>query len=193
MHEYLDEELSQEDEKELKAHLLDCEACRTHFHELKRTIAFVQSTSHINAPQQFTKEVMSRLPKEKKEVGIERSLKQHPLLAAAAVFFLLMGGSLLTSWNDGDEFAFTKQDNVVVDGQTVIVPEGQVVEGDLIVRNGDLRVEGEINGDVTMINGERYMAGAGTITGDIEEIDQAFEWLWYKTKSAFSDLSGLFN
>ena len=50
MHEYLDEELSQEDEKELKAHLKDCEACRTHFHELKRTIAFVQSTSHISAP-----------------------------------------------------------------------------------------------------------------------------------------------
>ena len=80
----------------------------------------------------------------------------------------------------------------MIDGQTVVVPEGIVVEGDLIVRNGDLRVEGEIIGDVTVINGERYMAGAGTITGDIEEIDQAFEWLWYNIKSAFKDLGSFF-
>ena len=26
------------------------------------------------------------------------------------------------------------------------------------------------------------MAAAGKVTGDIEEIDQAFEWLWYKIK-----------
>ncbi|MEW9503311.1 zf-HC2 domain-containing protein [Jeotgalibacillus marinus] len=192
MHEYLDEELSHEDEKELKSHLHECEACRTHFHELKRTIALVQSTSHINAPQDFTEKVMNRLPKEKKEVGMRRLLQRHPLLAAAAVFMVLMGGSVFTSWNDGNEFAFTKIENVVVDGQTVVVPEGEVVEGDLVVRNGDLRVEGEIKGDVTMINGDRYMAGGGTITGDIEEIDQGFEWLWYNIKSVFKDLGGFF-
>lgn len=192
MHEYLDEELSQEDEKELKAHLKDCEACHTHFHELKRTIAFVQSTSHIAAPSQFTQNVMSKLPKEKKKIGMERWLQRHPLFAAAAVFLVLMGGSLLTNWNSGDEFAFTNSDEVVVDGQTVVVPEGEVVEGDILVRNGDLRVEGQVNGDVTVINGERYMAGAGSITGDIEEVDQAFEWLWYNIKSSFKDLGNLF-
>ena len=27
------------------------------------------------------------------------------------------------------------------------------------------------------------MAAAGNVTGQIEEIDQAFEWLWYKIKN----------
>ena len=191
MHEYLDEELSHEDEKKLKTHLKECEACRTHFHELQRTIALVQSTSHISAPSQFTQNIMSKLPKEKKKVGMERWLQRHPLFAAAAVFFVLMGGSLMTTWSGGDEFAFTNSDDVVVDGQTVVVPEGSVVEGDLLVRNGDLRVEGQVNGDVTVINGERYMAGAGSINGDIEEIDQAFEWLWFNIKTSFKELGNL--
>ncbi|TDL30969.1 anti-sigma factor [Jeotgalibacillus sp. S-D1] len=191
MHDYLDEELSQENEKELKQHLQECEACRTHFHELKRTIAFVQSTSHIQAPSNFTKSVMNKLPKEKKKVGMERWFKKHPMIVAAAVFFLLMSGSLFTTWNDGKEFAFTKSENIVVDGQTVIVPQGEIVEEDIVVHNGDLRVEGEVKGDVTLINGKRYMAGAGTITGDIEEIDQAFEWLWYNIKSSFQELGDL--
>jgi len=192
MHEYLDEELSQQDEKELKVHLQDCEDCQTHFQELKRTIAFVQSTSHIAAPSHFTQQVMSKLPKEKKKIGMERWFKQHPLIVAAAVFFLLMGGSLLTTWNENDEFAFTNNDNVVVDGQTVVVPEGEVISGDLLVRNGDLRIEGKVDGDVTVINGQHYMAGAGSITGQIDEIDQAFEWLWFNIKAAFQEFGDLF-
>ncbi|KIL51786.1 anti-sigma factor family protein [Jeotgalibacillus soli] len=192
MHEYLDEELPQEQETELKLHIQQCEACRIHFHELKKTIALVQSTSHISAPSNFTEGVMSRLPKEKKKIGIQRWFQRHPLIMAAAVFFLLMGGSLLTSWNNGSEFAFTAQPNVVVEGQTVIVPEGEIVSGDLLVRNGDLRVEGEVQGDVTLINGQRYMAGAGSITGDIDEIDQAFEWLWYSMKSSFKNMGQFF-
>ncbi|MDG5472360.1 anti-sigma factor [Jeotgalibacillus sp. ET6] len=192
MHEYLDEELSYEKEKELKQHLQSCEACRTHFQELKRTIAFVQSTSHIAAPSGFTQNVMSRLPKEKKKAGMQRWFHNNPFFAAAAVFLILMGGSLLTAWNSDDKFAFTNNDNVVVEGHTVVVPEGEVVKGDMVVRNGDLRVEGQVDGDVTVINGERYLAGAGSITGQIEEVDQAFEWLWYNIKSAFNELGDMF-
>ncbi|MGD7046004.1 zf-HC2 domain-containing protein [Jeotgalibacillus proteolyticus] len=192
MHEYLDEELSYEKENELKQHLQNCEACRTHFQELKRTIAFVQSTSHITAPTGFTQNVMSRLPKEKKKAGMQRWFQNNPFFAAAAVFLILMGGSLLTAWNSEDKFAFTNNDNVVVEGHTVVVPEGEVVKGDMVVRNGDLRVEGQVDGNVTVINGERYVAGAGSITGQIEEVDQAFEWLWYNIKSAFNELGDLF-
>ncbi|KIL51773.1 anti-sigma factor family protein [Jeotgalibacillus campisalis] len=192
MHEYLDEELSYEKENELKQHLQHCDACRTHFQELKRTIAFVQSTSHIEAPSGFTHNVMSRLPKEKKKAGMQRWFQNNPFFAAAAVFLILMGGSLLTAWNSDDQFAFTNNDNVIVEGHTVVVPEGEVVKGDMVVRNGDLRVEGQVDGDVTVINGERYVAGAGSITGQIEEVDQAFEWLWYNIKSAFNEFGDMF-
>ncbi|KIL53579.1 anti-sigma W factor [Jeotgalibacillus alimentarius] len=188
MHDYLDEEISPEHEKELKTHLQSCEACKTHFHELKKTVALVQSTSHIQAPGNFTQNVMAKLPKEKKKAGMNRWFNRHPLLAAAAVFLILMSGSLMTSWNGGDELSFTQSDQVVVEGNTVVVPEGETVQGDLTVRNGDLRIEGTVEGNVTVVNGQQFMAGAGGVTGEIEEIDQAFEWLWYSIKSAAKEL-----
>ncbi|MDS8935009.1 hypothetical protein RLK94_00470, partial [Streptococcus pneumoniae] len=71
------------------------------------------------------------------------------------------------------------------------VPEGQTVVGDLTIRNGDLRVDGELEGDVTIVNGQ-YMASSGVINGEIEEIDQAFEWLWYTIKGTFQDAVSFF-
>ena len=44
-----------------------------------------------------------------------------------------------------------------MEGQTVIVPNGEVVKGDIVVKNGDIVVEGEVDGNVTVINGQ-YMA-----------------------------------
>ena len=54
MHEYLDDEISAEHERELRDHIQSCLDCKTHFHQLKKTIALVQSTSHIQAPKDFT-------------------------------------------------------------------------------------------------------------------------------------------
>ncbi|WP_419160685.1 zf-HC2 domain-containing protein [Rossellomorea sp. BNER] len=188
MHEYLDEEISHEHEQVLKGHLQTCEECQKHFHELKRTIALVQSTSHIQAPNNFTSNVMARLPKEKKKVGVNRWFRQHPMLSAASLFLVMMVGTLFSSWNQSEEFSFTKKPELVVENHTVIVPKGEVIEGDLTVKNGDIRVEGEVQGDITIINGKQYRASAGKVTGDIEEIDAAFEWLWYKIKGSFQDV-----
>ena len=57
---------------------------------------------------------------------------------------------------------------------------GETIEGNVVVQNGDIRIEGEVKGNVTVINGQKYMVKAGNVTGDIEVIDQAFEWMWYK-------------
>lgn len=84
---------------------------------------------------------------------------------------------------DDQHFSVTKQPNLVVDGQTVIVPEGEVVKGDIVVKNGDLVVEGEVDGNVTVINGQ-YMASSAVVSGKIEEIDEVFEWLWYTIKNS---------
>ena len=67
MHDYLDGDLNREKEETLKHHLQECSECQHHFHELKKAIAFVQSTSHISASADFTDKVMAGLPKEKKK------------------------------------------------------------------------------------------------------------------------------
>jgi anti-sigma factor RsiW len=193
MHEYLDEEISAEHEKELRAHLQSCEECQNHFHELKKTIALVQSTSHIQAPDNFTANVMAKLPKEKRKVGVQRWFRQHPLLTAASLFLVLMMGSLISSWDQDHQLSVSKQPNLVVQNDKVIVPEGEVVKGDVVVKNGTLEIQGQVEGNVTVINGEQYMASAGKVTGEIEEVNAIFEWIWYHIKKASKDIVSVFD
>ena len=77
---------------------------------------------------------------------------------------------------------------MVVEHDIVILPEGKVITGDVIVRNGNIKIEGSVDGNVTIINGKKYLASAGQVSGDIEEVDEMFEWLWYEIKSATKNM-----
>ncbi|RDU34869.1 anti-sigma factor [Neobacillus piezotolerans] len=191
MHEYLDDDLDPEHEQVLKDHLGTCKACQTVFHEMKKTVALIRSTANVHAPDNFTQSVMAKLPKEKKKIGMQRWMKRHPFVTAAAVFIFLMAGSLFSAWDSDREFSTTNAGQVVVKDHTVIVPAGKVVKGDLIVKNGDIKIEGEVQGNVTVINGEQYLASAGNVTGKIEEVDRAFDWIWYHIKKTATELVSL--
>mgnify|MGYP001134487715 FL=1 len=190
MHEYLDGDISREHEQVLKQHLKTCTACQKHMHQLSDAVAFIKSAAQITAPPHFEEKVMKRLPRPKNRLGIQNWLRRHPFLVAAAMFILFMSATLFGSFND-DKFSVTKQPNLVVEGQTVIVPEGEVVKGDIVVKNGDIVVEGEVDGNVIVINGE-YMASTAVVTGQIHEIDQVFEWVWYEVKRMTKDFLALF-
>jgi anti-sigma factor RsiW len=191
MHEYLDGDISRDHEHELKKHLQACGPCRQHMHELSDTIAFVKSAAHITAPPHLEEQIMNSLPKRANTVSIQKWFRRHPVLVAAAVFCILMSAALVGSFGSNTQFSVSNQANVIVDGKTVIVPEGQTVKGDIVVRNGDIRIDGEVEGNVTVING-KYMASTSVVTGEIAEIDQAFEWLWFKMKSIWNDVQGNF-
>ncbi|WP_059171540.1 anti-sigma factor [Bacillus sp. FJAT-27445] len=198
MHEFLDDDLDPEHEQKLKAHLGTCKACQSMFHEMKKTVALIRSTANVHAPENFTQSVMAKLPKEKKKVGVQRWMKHHPIVTAAAVFLFLMAGSLFSAWDSDREFSTTNAGQVVVEDHTVIVPAGKVIKGDLVVKNGDIKIEGEvqgnvtvINGEVTVSNGEKYLASAGHVTGKIEEVDRAFDWIWYQIKKTATELVSL--
>lgn len=186
MHEYLDGDIREEAKQELRFHIETCTDCKKHFAELKKTIALVQSASHIEAPAGFTAKVMALLPREGKKIGMERWFRNHPFLTAAALFLLFMSGGFASLFSQEDNhFAFTKNSELKVENETVIVPAGTKIEEDLFVKNGNIRIEGSVEGDVTVINGERFMASAGNVTGEIKEIDQLFGRIWYEMKSLF--------
>lgn len=188
MHDYLDNEITIDEESRLREHLRTCTHCGQHFHELKKAEALVNSTIHVEAPQNFTLNVMNKLPKEKNKMRVKRWFQAHPMLTAAAVFLFLMLGSLTSIWNDHGQLSVSKQENLEIIDQLVVVPEGKIVEGDIVVKNGDIRIEGEVRGDVVVINGDKYLASAGHVTGEIQVIDQAFNWIWYNIKNIFSSL-----
>ncbi|UOQ91564.1 anti-sigma factor [Halobacillus shinanisalinarum] len=199
MHKYLDGDLVKEEERRLRDHLQVCPSCQNHFHELKRSITLVKNAGPVTAPSNFTANVMAGLPKEKKRRNYVRWLQRHPMVTAAAVFFILMFSGIFFAWNQDHQVTVSKQDDLVIQNNTVIVPDGVTVEGDLVVRNGDLKVDGKINGDITLINGDIVTDdGLGDITngkkyqayvsGEINEVNQVFEWMWYHTKKFTTDL-----
>ena len=188
MHAYLDGDISRAEERELKQHLDSCEQCREIMNGLTESIAFIGSATQIQAPNNFVDGVMARLPKEKSQAGFQRLLRRHPFFAAAAMFVILMSASLFSSYGNDQQFSVTKQPNLIVEGQTVLVPEGETVKGDIVVKNGELRIEGQVEGNVTVIRGSKYMASTAVVTGTSEEIDKVFDWLWYKMKSTTKDI-----
>ncbi|WP_044893643.1 zf-HC2 domain-containing protein [Bacillus alveayuensis] len=188
MHNYLDEDISPQDELILREHLHECAKCSQHFNDLKKTVAFIQHSSHLVPSDDFTAKVIARLPKEKKTIRLRRWFKRHPMITAASLFFALMMGSLLTTWNGEKQLSVSTKENLIIKGNTVIVPEGEVVNGDIVVRNGSIKIEGKVNGNVTVIHGEKHLASAGQVTGEIEEINAVFDWLWYNIKQTKKDI-----
>ncbi|WP_088105806.1 anti-sigma factor family protein [Halalkalibacter urbisdiaboli] len=189
IHKYLDGDASGEEKRELEMHLATCSSCKQHVQELKKAIAFIQSSSHIEAPENFTNSVMSKLPKKKATSKGKKWLKKHPIAVAAAIFIMLMSASVSSLWMGHDEqVTVTGSGNVQIDRESgrVVVPKGEVIEGDLIVRNGELLVEGEVRGNVLLVNSEPYYASAGHVSGEVAEVNQALEWIWYHIKHFFT-------
>ncbi|KHE71300.1 anti-sigma factor [Halobacillus sp. BBL2006] len=203
MHKYMDGDLNKEEERRLRDHLQACPSCQSHFHELKKTTTLIKNTGPVSAPENFTANVMANLPKQKKKKNYARLFQKHPILTAAAVFFILMFSSVMTAWNQDHQVTVSKQENLEIRDNTVIVPEGVTVNGDLVVRNGDLKIEGKIDGDVTIINGDILDEDSQNInqgldssslqayTGELTEVNQVFEWMWYHTKNVVTDIFSL--
>ena len=63
----------------------------------------------------------------------------------------------------------------------------------MTVRNGTVQIEGKVEGNVTIINGEKYMASAGNVTGDIKEINEVFDWIWYHIQKTGKEVLSIFD
>src|SRR5690625_1460534 len=146
-----------------------------------------------NAPDNFTANVMDKLPEEKKHMKYRRWFSKHPYLPAVAVVLFFFVASLFSGWGKGTELVVSKKDDLIIEGDTVIVPEDIVVSGDLFIKNGNLKVIGQIEGDVTLVNGEllsenEMTASIDNISGELKQIDRALKWAWYEVNKFVSDL-----
>lgn len=186
MHKVLDEEATKTEKQRLKTHLNGCRACREHFEELQRTVAIVQSTSRLCAPEHFKESVLRLLPEEKRASAVKRWLQSHPILTAAGLFLLFMTGYLFSFWEGPQQVSVQGKGHVKQGGDIVVVPKGEVIRGDLVVRNSNLKIEGKVKGDVTVINGDPYLASAGHVTGQMKEVNQIVDWIWYQMKHLFT-------
>lgn len=193
VHAFLDGDIDELSNHELQEHLKSCSDCRQHLQELQKVIALVQSASHIQVSRDFTQKVMAQIPAPSKSIRFSGWLRNHPFLTAAAVFFFLMAGSTVASWFDRGstlQVSSDSMDKLTIDHQrnVVIVPQGTTVNGDLIVQNGSIEVQGEVKGNVVAIDGKVVLASTAQVAGEAESIDAIFEWVWYELKNIGNDL-----
>ncbi|MDQ6420524.1 zf-HC2 domain-containing protein [Paenibacillus sp. LHD-117] len=200
IHDYLDGELPREEKGALHAHMNNCPDCRARFEQLEKTdaaafLAMDGAASAVSgydaeASSELKNRIMASLPKgkAKERNRFIRMIYRYPGITAAAVFLLVMMGSMFATWEQDSKLTVSGEDlqNVVIDGNTVIVPEGVELTGNLTVENGKLEVQGSVEGDVTVIDGSMVLASTGHIAGQSRTIDQALDWFWYKVISTFS-------
>lgn len=202
---YLEDGVLPEESDELRQLLEDDELYESYL-QYERIDAELKALPRPKLSADFTARVMVALPETpaqtapdsvvplSKPVRKERKphskqmlwLQRHPGLIAAVLFFSLMSSATLGLWSSASEtMTYTKVPGVIVSENEVIVPAGVTVEKDITVQGGDLRIEGTVNGDATAVNGRAYLASAGQVTGELEQIDQMFEWIWYSMKQLF--------
>src|SRR5690606_30615828 len=171
MHEYLDRELARDRLAELETHLRGCPACRNRLEILTGTEALIRSACagrEALPPADLPDRILRSLPAPPRSRKWARWVRRHPAVTAACFFALVMLGSWLATWNQDDRLrveAGPDADRLVIEGNTVIVPAGQKVSGDLVVANGTVRVDGEVEGNVTVIDGHVLLASSAQIAG----------------------------
>lgn len=202
IHQYLDGELEIDQYKRLQEHMDKCAACREQFEQLEKvdalmhfSLASTQKQVSLNDEDasRLTSSIMSGLPKKRavqSKTRFVRWLYRYPGLTAAAVFVVVMFISMFASWDQDTKLVISgSQDDlqhIIIEGNTVIVPEGVQLTGDLVVENGIVEVKGAVSGDVTVIDGKMVLASTGYIAGQSKTIDQALDWIWYKVTSSIS-------
>ncbi|NOU73517.1 anti-sigma factor [Paenibacillus sp. LMG 31458] len=182
IHEYLDGDLQGSDSQRLKEHLISCQACHALFRQLEKTDAMVRMLPPVKVSDTLTAQIMSGLPPVKKRNSWMDFIRKHPAVSVAVVFATVMFGSFMSMWND-DTNLMVKGSNlqdVVIEGDTVTVPQGHTVKGDLIVQRGKLKVEGEVTGNLTVIDGSLNLASTAHISGHVTQVNEALSWVWYK-------------
>ncbi|RKN78308.1 zf-HC2 domain-containing protein [Paenibacillus ginsengarvi] len=190
MHDYLDGDLTGPEAAELKKHLIGCASCQERYTKLEKTgAALMASMKPVHVPSHLTTaSIMQKLPAPAKRTVWMRWPRRHPAATVAALFCIVMLGSFMSMWNEDTQLVVhgSNLEQVVIKGNTVVVPEGQTYQGNLIVENGKIEVNGKIDGNLIVIDGNYALASTAQISGDITSVNQAAEWVWYKLNQLFT-------
>lgn len=186
IHEYLDGTLGGQAQLQLKQHLQACSDCRAHLRDLELTEERIRTLKGPQVAKDLTDRIMNCLPPPTKRRRIFAWLRRHPALTAAALFVVVMFGSLASLWNaDQSLMVRTNElEKIEIEGNRVIIPEGQTVHGDLVVENGEIIIAGKLEGNLIVIDGT-YTASTANISGKVMVVNQMFDWLWYKIAGLF--------
>ncbi|MDF2936468.1 MAG: anti-sigma factor [Paenibacillaceae bacterium] len=186
MHEYFDGEADAAAASALKKHLETCPSCRRLFKQMESTEAMLRVPVRSTPPVGLTESIMSSLPQPAKRSRWGQMLKQHPIaVIACAILVIMLAHYTSRVYSDRDMVVQGALDQLFISGDTLVVPEGVTVYGNLKVKRGKIQIDGNVEGDVTVINGSYNLASTAYISGQVTMIDAAVDRLWYRIKNMF--------
>lgn len=190
IHDHLDGTLTAEEAKRMKAHLDACPGCAGLLRQMEKAEAMVRVLGQVACPQDVKDKIMRSLPPERRRDEWKRWLKRHPAILVATVLIILMASSVFSAWNSNSTLVVKGKGSdldaeLIIIGKRVIVPAETQVNGDLIVENGDLQIEGKVFGNVTIVDGT-LQASTANISGKVTRVNQAIDWIWYKVGEWFA-------
>jgi anti-sigma factor RsiW len=193
IHDYLDGQLSAGKKLELRNHLLNCSSCAGNMRALEKTEALVRMLERPPTPNDLSSKIMANLPPAPVRRSWAGFIRRHPAATAAAAFLIVMFSSFLSLWDQESQLTVRGDDleGLVIEGRNVIVPKDSKLEGSLVVENGTLQVDGEVLGDLVVIDGDVALASTAHISGKVTQVDQALDWIWYKIERLFTSLTGV--
>jgi len=191
IHDYLDATLEGFELTELKQHLLDCPSCRKVLDGLEQAEACLRVMPQPSVDDGLADRIMLALPRRSKVIQFRGWLKRHPAISVAAVFVVVMMSSFLSLWNSEQELMVKGNDleDVIIQGDMVIIPEGSTVNGDLLIENGKLQVFGNIEGNLVVVDGSIFTASTATIAGQVTSVNETIDRFWFKVKEFMSGFS----
>jgi anti-sigma factor RsiW len=191
VHDYLDGELEGPQLTELKQHLLACPACREDLDGLEHAEACIRVMPQTAPSEGLARRIMSALPSPSRRTQFKRWIKRHPAASVAVVFIMVMMSSFLTLMDKEDDLMVKGADleDVIIQGDTVIVPEGRIVNGNLLIEHGKLQVYGSVQGNLTVVDGSIYQASTASIAGQVTSVNQTVDYFWFKVKEFISGFS----
>lgn len=191
IHEYLDGDLQDAEVLELSRHLTECRHCTSRLKKLEIAESLVHSLQKTKASDDLTDRILRAIPAPSKKRSWRQWVRRHPAASVAAVFVVVMISSFLSLWDQERDLVVkgTDLDQVVINGSTVTVPAGHTVNGDLFVENGKIQVDGQVQGNLVVVDGSVNLASTASISGQITTIDQALDWIWYKVNHWFVSLA----
>ncbi len=164
LHQMQDEQLEQRCQQQLQQHLGECGLCRETEASLTKTVALLRAVSVVQAPAGFTADVLQRLPR---KVG--RPMGR--LFSVAAVILLLLASPIYFSdtLQNPQLICQDRQAVIIHEEGKFVVPADAVVRGNITVYQSDLLVQGQVLGDVQVVDGRFSLLGAGVVSGTVVE------------------------